>query len=214
MNRKVFMERLRECLKDIPTEEREEALAYYESYFEEAGEENEGKVIEELESAEKVAETIKNDLFDGPEGNPRAPQTWEEEKREEAGAEDKTGKIVLMILVAILTFPIWIAVFGVLFGVVVAVFGILFGCAVGAVAGTGGVLAAGVTLISLGIGGCISGDVAAGILVMGTGFLVTALGVLLLICMIWFCGKAVPVCCRWIVNLCKKLFQRRKEQAL
>lgn len=37
MNRKVFMERLRECLADISAEEREDALTYYESYFEEAG---------------------------------------------------------------------------------------------------------------------------------------------------------------------------------
>ena len=41
MNRKVFMERLRECLADISAEEREDALTYYESYFEEAGVENE-----------------------------------------------------------------------------------------------------------------------------------------------------------------------------
>ena len=34
MNRKVFMERLRECLADISAEEREDALTYYESYFE------------------------------------------------------------------------------------------------------------------------------------------------------------------------------------
>ena len=40
MNRKVFMERLRECLADISAEEREDALTYYESYFEEAGVEN------------------------------------------------------------------------------------------------------------------------------------------------------------------------------
>ena len=33
MNRKVFMERLRECLADISAEEREDALTYYESYL-------------------------------------------------------------------------------------------------------------------------------------------------------------------------------------
>ena len=65
MNRKVFMERLRECLADISAEEREDALTYYESYFEEAGVENEAQVIEELGSPEKVAENIKRDLARG-----------------------------------------------------------------------------------------------------------------------------------------------------
>ena len=65
MNRKVFMERLRECLADISAEEREDALTYYESYFEEAGVENEAQVIEELGSPEKSnPENIKRDLLE------------------------------------------------------------------------------------------------------------------------------------------------------
>lgn len=69
MNRKVFMERLRECLADISAEEREDALTYYESYFEEAGVENEAQVIEELGSPEKVAENIKRDLLEEPQSS-------------------------------------------------------------------------------------------------------------------------------------------------
>ena len=37
MNRTEYLERLAFLLQDIPTEEREEALEYYEDYFEEAG---------------------------------------------------------------------------------------------------------------------------------------------------------------------------------
>ena len=62
MGKEVFLDRLEQLLSDISQEEREEAMAFYRSYFEEAGEENEAFVIEELGSPEKVAEAIKRDL--------------------------------------------------------------------------------------------------------------------------------------------------------
>lgn len=47
MSRKEFMERLEKLLWNISESEREEALQYYNDYFDDAGEENEAKVIEE-----------------------------------------------------------------------------------------------------------------------------------------------------------------------
>ena len=81
MNRKVFMERLRECLADISAEEREDALTYYESYFEEAGVENEAQVIEELGSPEKVAENIKRDLLEEPQSSIRHRNVWKRNRQ-------------------------------------------------------------------------------------------------------------------------------------
>ena len=46
----------------ISEEEKADALAFYRSYFEDAGEENEESVIAELESPEKVAQSIKKNL--------------------------------------------------------------------------------------------------------------------------------------------------------
>lgn len=62
MSRKEFIETLEKLLAGIPSEERNEALQYYEYYFEDAGEENETKVITELGSPENVANMIKADL--------------------------------------------------------------------------------------------------------------------------------------------------------
>lgn len=225
MNRKIFMERLRECLADVSAEEREDALTYYESYFEEAGAENEERVMEELDSPEKVAETIKRNLFEEPESKIQAPEVKNNEssndfskedfeKSEQHKQKDKSGKIALLIVIAVLTFPIWITAAGVLFGLIVAAFGILFGCAVGIIAGTGALLISGAALMGAGIGGCVSGSVAAGIFVTGAGLLLLAVGILLFICVVWFCGKALPACCRWIVNLCRKPLQKRKERML
>lgn len=67
MNRVQFMEQLRKLLADIPKEEREEALDYYESYFDDAGEEKEASVIRELGSPGKVAAIIKADLKESSE---------------------------------------------------------------------------------------------------------------------------------------------------
>ena len=62
MNREEFMAKLKALLGDIPAEEREEALQYYEDYFDDAGADNEAEVIRELESPQRVAAMIKNDL--------------------------------------------------------------------------------------------------------------------------------------------------------
>ncbi len=59
MNRQLFMRDLARFLSDLPVEEREQALKYYEDYFEDAGPENEQKVIKELGSPVDVARQIK-----------------------------------------------------------------------------------------------------------------------------------------------------------
>ena len=48
MNRKEFIDKLDYLLQDIEDIEREEALQYYEDYFDEAGSENESQVIKEI----------------------------------------------------------------------------------------------------------------------------------------------------------------------
>ena len=47
MNREEYLKRLSFLLKDLPEEEIEDAIAYYEDYFEEAGEEKEEQVIKD-----------------------------------------------------------------------------------------------------------------------------------------------------------------------
>lgn len=62
MNKDIFLMRLEQLLYEIPREEREEAMDYYRSYFDDAGAENEAAVLEELESPQKIAESIKESL--------------------------------------------------------------------------------------------------------------------------------------------------------
>lgn len=65
MTRAEFMEKLSELLKDVSPSEREEAIQYYNDYFDDAGEENEQGVIFSLGTPEAVAKTIKAGLADG-----------------------------------------------------------------------------------------------------------------------------------------------------
>ena len=62
MNREEYLKRLSFLLKDLPEEEIEDAIAYYEDYFEEAGEEKEEQVIKELGSPEKIAKMIRDSV--------------------------------------------------------------------------------------------------------------------------------------------------------
>lgn len=64
MKRAEFMRQLESLLQNIPAAEREEALQYYNNYFDDAGGENEQEVIEALGSPARVAENIRRDLLE------------------------------------------------------------------------------------------------------------------------------------------------------
>ncbi len=62
MKKETFLKELEYLLQDIPDEDKEEALSYYRDYLEEAGSENEDKVMEEFGSPERVAAIIRADI--------------------------------------------------------------------------------------------------------------------------------------------------------
>lgn len=62
MDRLEFMRQLECLLQDISPTEREEAIQYYNDYFDDAGAENERDVIEALGNPARVAENIKRGL--------------------------------------------------------------------------------------------------------------------------------------------------------
>lgn len=93
MNRVEFMRQLESLLQSISRTEREEALQYYNDYFDDAGVENEQEVIEALGNPARVAETIRRDLaVNGMSagGNDRPDNRYEHGYRE----EDRQGNSV------------------------------------------------------------------------------------------------------------------------
>lgn len=63
MTRDVFMKELEYLLQDIPDEDKADAIAYYRDYLEEAGPENEEKVIRDFGSPERIAAIIRADIY-------------------------------------------------------------------------------------------------------------------------------------------------------
>ena len=259
MTKLEFMKELEQLLPDIPSEEREEALRYYNGYFEDAGEEHEEDIIKELGSPAKVAAIIKADLSANPdERESRGYYTekgyqdtiYKEEKYEVVGAaskaqeerkeEQKTqqsyyeskegsndrsndrgassrntnGNVSnrsVVIIIALLTSPIWFPVFlsilGIVFGLVCAVLGILLGFGV-----------AGIALIASGIAvffyGLIQLSVPLiGILFVGVSLILFGLGMLLTLFCIFICRKVLPAMFRFFIDLCRLPFKNRGAMA-
>ena len=102
MDKREFLNRLRNELMDLTADERKEALEYYEEYFADAGEENEADVLRKLGSPEQAAEQIKAGLRKADEGmytengyrekieSDNPPDTYgkREQKRKSAGQND------------------------------------------------------------------------------------------------------------------------------
>ena len=64
MNKETYLQELRKGLKILPQFDRDEAIEFYEEYFDEAGVENEAKVIEELGDPKALAKKILVDVVD------------------------------------------------------------------------------------------------------------------------------------------------------
>ena len=64
MNKETYLQDLKKALKILPQSDRDEAIEFYEEYFEDAGIENEAKVIEELGEPKVLAKKILVDVVD------------------------------------------------------------------------------------------------------------------------------------------------------
>lgn len=224
MSKKEFMEELEVLLGELPKEEREEAIRYYESYFEEAGADQEQVVLDELGSAGRIATQILREYRTEKGAGIYTEQGYRTEEPEkqtpvryteqEQATEQKTdassgsgiyvtnkgldgGALVAAILVAILTFPIWISILATVIGIVAGF-------------GVGGVVCiiAGVIVFAIGIVKTFTIPVvgaaliAAGLLVIGVGCLmIAAVGGIIRLAA-WVVGG--------LIKLLNRLFHGRK----
>lgn len=251
MKREEFMRELEYLLRDIPESDRMDAVAYYNDYFDEAGIENEQRVIQELGSPEKVAKTMKEDLgkmdYQEPSGyeEPRGyeePSGYEEPKgyKEPSGYEEPRGyrqsrdyeenkgyhntydysgssnqtekkKIpwLWIIIIAVLTFPLWIGVVAGLFGGVVGLLGGLFGLTVGLFGSGTGMVIGGIALLIVGILR-IAVSPLEGVASVGVGALLAAIGLLLILLFTWLAFRWIPALFKSIVNAIKNVSHRNE----
>ena len=204
MSREEFMKQLETLLSDVPEEEKREALEYYRGYFEDAGEENEERILKELESPEKVAQTIKADLGMEKDDSESNSDKAEFATQKEAGKQennDKSGRILLIVILAVITSPIWVGAVGGLLGGALGLAGGVLGVAIAAIAVAGALYITGAALIGIGISQLVVGGIATGTAMLGAGFLVLAT-----IGCVWLYGRCIPWLVRGCVTLCKRAF--------
>lgn len=214
MNRQEFMRQLEYLLRGIPENEREDALAYYNDYFDEAGAENEYQVIQELGSPEHVAQTILADVQreNGQRENSQRENSQRETSQEKTSQKMSTSTKVLLVLLLILTFPIWIGVVAGLFGALVGIIGALFGIIVGFIGAAIGLVAGGIICAIGGIA-CLMVSPVEGLTCIGVGMILAAIGILLAVPCVWSVGVWLPKGIKALVSWIKGLFHRNEGGA-
>ena len=206
MNRNEYMAALRRALSALPEEERASALRYYEEYFDDAGPENEQKVISDLGAPEKVAEQILADYREltavphqgagGASGKP---------KRRWRGVPPW-----LLIVLVLLAIPVGLPLLGVLVGVIGAIAGILLAAVAIAIVV---VVIIPLTLLITGVILCgfsfaLWGIPASAVTTLGCGLALFALGVLVTLLMIKLCTLFVPPLFRGFVAIIRWPFDK------
>lgn len=198
MNRNEYMAALRRALSVLPEEERASALRYYEEYFDDAGPENEQKVISDLGAPDKVAEQI---LADYRELTAVPHQSTDgvpgKSKRRRRGVPPW-----LLLVLVLLAIPVGVPLLG---GLAIGAVGTVFGILIAAVAVVFafvvvvplGLLIAGIILC--GFSFALWGMPASAVTTLGCGLALFALGVLVTLLVIKLCTLFVPPLVRGLV---------------
>lgn len=127
-----------------------------------------------------------------------------------AGQQKKSmsgDRIALIVILAILTSPIWIGVLGAAFGCVVGLLAALLGIFIAVFVVAVVFLAVGGSLFVSGFAGIFAAPLP-GICLVGVGLILFALGLLFGCLMVWMIAAAIPAVVRACVNLCSRVFHR------
>ena len=227
MSRTEFMNQLKNLLWDIPKEEREEALNYYEDYFDDAGADHEAQVIEALGSPEKVAAIIKEGLKEERKdqgeysetgytgyGTPAKEEVVSYEQPKKKSFADRIkglgkGGIILILILAIFALPILgligIGIASTIFGLIAAAVAIVFAVAAAGIA----LLVAGAVVFASAIG-CLIVTPAVGMMLLGAALVIIGIGILITVLGIWILTKVVPGLIRFVVDLIRKIFAKKE----
>ena len=221
MNRVDFMKQLESLLQNISPSEREEALQYYNEYFNDAGPENEQAVIEALGNPAKVAENIKRDINGsgyGDSGYQRAQnravvqyqQAGEQQTKCESSKNDSmpAWAIVLIVLGCIFISPVAFGLacgaLGTLAGIIVTWFALIFGFGVTAIM----LFVLLVVMLVTGVM-CMWTDPLVGVALLGAGFVCGGLGILFLMLTVAMAGIVTPAAVRGLNKLFQGLCKRK-----
>lgn len=226
MNRKEFLEKLAYLLQDIEDVERDEALQYYDNYFDEAGTENEIQVINDLGSPERIAAIIKaglenrfdNDIEFSEKGMDNAyykeareiieavdhENHHEKRKNNFKGNPERNRILIILILIGIV-----ILAFSGLFGVGISALAFVLAVGIGILVGGVVCLAGALACIIHGFV-LLSATPGMGLIILAAGFALIALAVVFFVVEKALI-KAVPLAVNGIINLVKRIINKVGE---
>lgn len=224
MNRIDFMKQLESLLQNISPAEREEALQYYNEYFNDAGAENEQSVIEALGNPAKVAENIKRDLYGSGYGDAAfqksAPvnravvqyqQTTQESQAPKQENKMSGGMIALIVVLCVLASPLLISLsagaISLIAGILIAWFSLIFAFGVAAVS----LFLVCVILLVTGVM-CLFVEPLVGIALVGGALLCAGIGILFMMLTVAMAGMATPAICKGIAGLFKRNSKQQAQQ--
>ncbi len=198
MTKKDYLRALQKEIQALPHSEQKEALEYYENYFEDAGIENEQKVIEELGDAKELAKEILSNVA----GLPQKVEAKKERIKSDSSMPSSVNKWLLAIIL-VLTFPVWINIVAALFGIIVSLLAIGFSGIIAAIA----IFIAALATICVSVWAFTASPLVA-LFILGTCFILIAIGIFVWIIGLWFFAKFVP----WIWDGIKNLYNSIKHK--
>lgn len=225
MDKKKFIDELSFLLQDINQSDRDEAIEFYENFFDEAGEDNEQQVINELGSPEKVAAIIKAGLdstFDdgieyGDAGVDNGAYNKSDEIIEATIVDEKDSykkpttdidrNFILKIIIVVLACIVLLPVGGGVGGLFVGFLGVCFALIVVGFVGSIACLVAFISLLIQAITLFSASSIPAGFLVLGIGLLMVPLSYLT-ISLSNAIVRGVPKLIRASINACKRLIEK------
>lgn len=231
MNKEIFLRDLRNFLSDLPFEEREQAIKYYEDYFEDAGLENEQQVIQELGAPIDIAMQIKSvnqeniqygkgNSFHTSSAYPRVyeqnPQgnsqhgtqntyTCQTQDNQKKSWLENPGKVALVIILAILAIPVGLPLICTLFGILISIFAVIFSIIFTIFVTATALIFSGIITFAAGFFIISSGGIASTLILLGAGLMLISIGILLFWFGIFFCKKFFPALFTLIGKMCSSI---------
>lgn len=184
MNKQDFMKELNDKLHKLPEEEKNNALKYYEEYFEEAGDDKELNILEELGSPSNIASQIIADFA--------IKETQSDQKKSKSGISN-IWIVILAIFASPIALPIAIAIVCVIFALVVTILALIFAFGITAFA----LCISGILCFIMSFG-LVTTDISTMIFFIGYGMFSTGLG-------ICFCVLTVAIYKKAFNSITRKL---------
>ena len=200
MDKQTFLRRLEEGLRQLPPEEREDILAYHREYFQDAGPEQEAKVIQELGDPDLLARRLLSEYGEQPPASPPPPSQPQPE-----APKKKRPSGVLVAILAVLAAPIALPLAAALGAVAIALAVAALSVALALMAVIVGVLVTGIALVALGFSTLLLYPPAA-LVVLGAGLVCCGLGLFGVMPVV----RLIQAMFRGLANLFRKAFSRRK----